>query len=42
MSLFLPITIFISYLRNNTNPEQPEVKISVMAGDKGLSSEYNN
>jgi hypothetical protein len=40
MPLFLPITIFISYLRDNTNPEQ--VKISVMAGDKGLSSEYNN
>jgi len=40
MPLFLLITIFISYLRDNINPEQ--VKISVMVGDKGLSSKYNN
>jgi hypothetical protein len=36
MPLFLLITIFIPYLRDNTNPEQ--VKIGVMVGDKGLSS----
>jgi hypothetical protein len=40
MPLFLLITIFISYLSDNTNLEQ--VKISVMAGAKGLPSEYNN
>jgi hypothetical protein len=34
------ITIFISHLSDNTNPGQ--AKISVMAGDKGLSSKYNN
>jgi hypothetical protein len=40
MPLFLLITIFISYLSDNINPEQ--AKISVMVGDKGLSSKYNN